>query len=278
MSINKLKEMKQRISELTSSNDPSTLHTLADYCVSSALELINKQCIKPVHAWVHSFSALFSHQSIQISDVNFDGKSQEGEKSEENEYIEIDNKGPFIINLEGWHINAGPKQDFIFQKAFIEPNQKIRIYTFDKSKFSFKSTQPIWNNRGDEASLEDAEGNLISRWVYGREVEPHILISNLAYDGKEKMSEGDEYVELTNSSQYWLDISHWILGGGHADDFIFPEGSCIAPGALVRVYTNKIDQETGGFSWNSKRAIWNNNGGRAHLTGFENRLAAEYSY
>ena len=39
--------------------------------------------------------------------------------------------------------------------------------------------------------------------------------------------------------------------------FVFTSG-CIAPGSVVRVYTNQIPSEWGGYSFGRGTAIWNN--------------------
>lgn len=230
-------------------------------------------------AWWQANYSLYAHKQIIISALNYKGEDATGRYSDEDEYIEITNQGPAILDLAGWQIHAGPDQKMIFKaNSLIKRGETIRVYTFDKGHYSFNSKQPIWNNRGDRADLYDAGAELISQWTYGRKAETDIVISHLMFDGQERLSEGDEYVELANLGGSWVDISGWSLGGGHADDFIFSEESRIAPNGIIRVYTNKLDAKTGGYSWDSKRAIWNNNGGKAYLKGWQDRLVSEYAY
>lgn len=230
-------------------------------------------------AWWEANYALYANRQVIISALNFNGTSPNQPASDENEYIEITNQGPAILDLAGWSIHAGREQKMTFAAGtMIKSGETIRVYTFDKGEYSFKHQHPIWNNRGDKAALYDADAMLISQWQYGRVVENSIVISDLFFDGQERFSESDEYVEVANLSDAWVDISAWTLGGGHADDFVFAEGSRIAPNSCIRVYTNKLDASTGGYSWDSKRAIWNNKGGRAYLIGLENRNVSEYYY
>jgi len=230
-------------------------------------------------AWWQANYRLYANQQMMITGLNFKGTSSNGSHPEEDEYIEITNQGPAILDLGGWSIEAGPNQTMTFkEKTMIASGQSIRVYTFDKGAFSFKSHQAIWNNRGDKAKLYDQDATLISQWWYGREAEKDVYISHIAFDGNDRYSEGDEYVEITNLSPAWVDISSWVLGGGHADDFVFSEGSHIAPFGSIRVYTNKLDARTGGYSWDSKRAIWNNHAGHAYLNGLGQRTVSDYHY
>ena len=95
---------------------------------------------------------------------------------------------------------------------------------------------------------------------------PNVVISDLLYDGRVARSEADEYVELTNQGTAHTDISGWTISAGRSgQDFFFPAGTVLGSGQTIRVYTNQEHPETGGFSFKSRRAIWNNKGDVAHL-------------
>ena len=72
-------------------------------------------------------------------------------------------------------------------------------------------------------------------------------------------SESDEYVEITNGADAPQDLAGWALVD--VDDgrprFVFPSW-VMAPGSVVRVYTNQVHRQYGGFSFGSGTAIWNN--------------------
>ncbi len=72
-------------------------------------------------------------------------------------------------------------------------------------------------------------------------------------------SESDEYAEIVNLGDAAQEMGGWrlsdIADGG--PDFVFPTSSLQA-GERVRVYTNEVHPESGGFSFAWGVAIWNN--------------------
>ena len=86
-----------------------------------------------------------------------------------------------------------------------------------------------------------------------------VQITCISYDGVVPYAESDEYVEITNLGDEPRDLAGWLLidfSEGYPP-FTFP--SCIlAPGESIRVYTNEVHPEWGGFSFGYGTAIWNN--------------------
>lgn len=107
------------------------------------------------------------------------------------------------------------------------------------------------------SSLGPGKGMLA--WFDASLLPTQVAITDIFFDGKVKSVESDEFVEITNQGFSHIDISGWKL---HADDrgqdFTFPGGTLLRSGQSIRVYTNEIHPETGGFSYGIKRAIWNN--------------------
>ena len=111
---------------------------------------------------------------------------------------------------------------------------------------------------------------------------PDIVISDINYDGKVPTTESDEYVVLTNASKNPVDVSGYYVyvatSGTQGATFTFPKDSIIKPNASVRVYTNEIHKETGGYSFGSGKAIWNNKGGLAVLKDSKGSKLGEFKY
>jgi competence protein ComEC len=87
----------------------------------------------------------------------------------------------------------------------------------------------------------------------------HIQITRIFYDGIVYRTESDEYVEITNLGDTPQDLEDWVLidiSEGYPS-FTFPS-YVLAPGAKIRVYTNEIHSEWGGFSFGYGKAVWNN--------------------
>lgn len=86
-----------------------------------------------------------------------------------------------------------------------------------------------------------------------------VQITHIFYDGLVPRVESDEYVEITNLGTEPQNLAGWVLkdiSEGYPS-FTFPN-YILEPGAHVRVYTNEIHPEWGGFSFGSGKAVWNN--------------------
>lgn len=109
-----------------------------------------------------------------------------------------------------------------------------------------------------------------------------IAISDIHYDGVVPKTESDEYVVITNGSKGAVDISGYYIyvatTGTQGPTFTFPKGSVLKAGASVRIYTNEIHKETGGYSFGSGKAIWSNNGGLGVLKDSNGKKLGEYKY
>jgi len=87
----------------------------------------------------------------------------------------------------------------------------------------------------------------------------NVQISRIFYDGQVPRVESDEYVEITNLGNEPVDLAGWMLkdiSEGYPS-FTFPS-YVLQPSKSVRVYTNEIHPEYGGFSFGSGTAVWNN--------------------
>jgi competence protein ComEC len=86
-----------------------------------------------------------------------------------------------------------------------------------------------------------------------------VQITRVFYDGLVPRVESDEYVEITNLGTEAVDLAGWVLrdiSEGYPS-FTFPSYN-LQPGQSIRVYTNEIHPEYGGFSFGFGKAIWNN--------------------
>ena len=87
----------------------------------------------------------------------------------------------------------------------------------------------------------------------------NVQITRIFYDGVVPRVESDEYVEITNLGNEPQDLVGWMLkdiSEGYPS-FTFPH-YILEAGATIRVYTNEIHPEWGGFSFGYGKAIWNN--------------------
>ena len=86
-----------------------------------------------------------------------------------------------------------------------------------------------------------------------------VLIECIFFDGLIPRSEADEYVQIANSGSISVDLSGWRLvdTSDGTPEFTFPFYN-LDPGASIRVYTDEVHAEWGGFSFNRGTPIWAN--------------------
>ena len=105
----------------------------------------------------------------------------------------------------------------------------------------------------------DSDKNITACFEGQSEAGSDVQITHIFYDGVVYRTESDEYVEITNLGDTSQDLKGWVLrdiSEGYPS-FTFPS-YVLAPGTKIRVYTNEIHSEWGGFSFGYSKAIWNN--------------------
>ncbi len=106
----------------------------------------------------------------------------------------------------------------------------------------------------------------------------NVIIRYIFYDGVVPRVESDEYAEIANQGIAPVNLRGWRLNAGDpGQDFIFPY-FLLQPGQACRVYTNEVHPETGGFTFSSGRAIWNNKGDCGYLYDAAGQLVSQYCY
>ena len=85
------------------------------------------------------------------------------------------------------------------------------------------------------------------------------MVRCVFFDGVVSRQEPDEYVEITNVGDAAQELRGWRLTdiSDGRPTFVFPAWT-LRPGDTVRVYTNEVQSEWGGFSFGSGSAVWSN--------------------
>ena len=107
-----------------------------------------------------------------------------------------------------------------------------------------------------------------------------VTISKLVYKGQVKRTQADEYIQISNLANSPADISNWKItsAGSSKQVFTFPQGTILEGGQSFRVYTNQKHPESGGFSFGSKTAIWNDAGDEAKLFDAAENNVSTFAY
>jgi Lamin Tail Domain len=115
--------------------------------------------------------------------------------------------------------------------------------------------------------------------VLARTGAPDIAITTVRYKGDVKYTQADEYVEIINRGTAPGDISGFVLGADdRGQNFTFPPGTVLQPGQRIRVHTNEVHPEWGGFNYGSGRPIWNDKGDSASLHDTDGNVVSTYGY
>ncbi|WP_049573563.1 lamin tail domain-containing protein [Streptomyces sp. SBT349] len=115
--------------------------------------------------------------------------------------------------------------------------------------------------------------------LFARAGKPDVVITHVQNKGQVKRTQADEFVEIMNRGTEPADISGWVLGADDAgQDFTFPAGTVLQPGQRIRIYTNETHAGWGGFSYGSKRPIWNDKGDVAKLATPGGDVVSEFPY
>ena len=121
------------------------------------------------------------------------------------------------------------------------------------------------------------DGDIVA--VLARTGAPDIAITTVRYKGDVKYTQADEFVEIINRGTAPGDISGFVLGADdRGQDFVLPAGTILQPGQRIRIYTNQVHPEWGGFNYGSNRPIWNDKGDTAVLRDTDGNLVSSFAY
>ncbi|WP_067477072.1 lamin tail domain-containing protein [Actinomadura hibisca] len=115
--------------------------------------------------------------------------------------------------------------------------------------------------------------------ILARAGRPDVHITTVRNKGEVKTTQADEFIEIVNRGTVAANISGWVVGADdRGQDFVFPPGTVLQPGQKIRIYTNEVHPEWGGFSYGSKRPIWNDKGDLAKLRDTGGNVVSEFGY
>ncbi|MFC5057309.1 lamin tail domain-containing protein [Saccharothrix xinjiangensis] len=161
--------------------------------------------------------------------------------------------------------NAGPNpEDEVDLPSFVSP----QTVTVDGEEYAvvisgFKQGGQVVRKF---ISAENGANSADVVAIFAKAGRPEIAITQVRHKGEVKGSQADEFVEIVNRGSAPGNISNWVLGADDAgQDFTFPPGTVLQPGQRIRVYTNQVHPQWGGFSYGKGRPIWNDQGDTAKL-------------
>jgi len=138
---------------------------------------------------------------------------------------------------------------------------------------------PDGSDSEDESDSEEVINEFVEAETTGTAT-GEVAISDIAYKGKVKRTQSDEYIEITNKGTTPTDLAGWKVMSGLSkkQSFTFAAGTTLAAGKSFRVYTNEVHPETGGFSIGSSTGIWNDKGDEGKLFDAQGNQVSTLAY
>ncbi len=105
-----------------------------------------------------------------------------------------------------------------------------------------------------------------------------VQITKVVSNGRKGTAEPDEYVQLTNNGSQPVDITDWVLQDEAGANAYKWESYVMQPGTSIRVYTNEVHPDTGGFSFGVPNQVWDNAGDVVVLFDADKALVSRFAY
>jgi Lamin Tail Domain len=112
---------------------------------------------------------------VEIKRITYNpaGPDDGSKESLNREWVQIHNSGPRAVRIRNWRIRDKSGHIFIFPNIHLIPGQEIRVHTGpgidrfgDPAHLYWGSSQYIWNNNGDTATLKRRDGTVADRCRY----------------------------------------------------------------------------------------------------------------
>lgn len=104
--------------------------------------------------------------SIAITATQFDAPGDD-RKNLNGEWVLIANSGKDTVEMAGWILDSSGEQLYEFPKFSLPSGTSVKVFTGKgtngPSKLYMGLGSPVWNNKGDTATLKDAGGHIVSQ-------------------------------------------------------------------------------------------------------------------
>ncbi|MEG4208056.1 lamin tail domain-containing protein [Microcoleus sp. Pol7_A1] len=266
---------------------PGKFHSYADPDAESESALAETMT-EAGHTWTVGYDipedvdAIFTHEicidETRIRDlVGAGGNVYLAAETEDEDYASAYNFNWFL-----WEVGLQFKEGYNGISGNQPINSNHPIFAGVKSLYQ-RNGSSIIDFQPDEQANQILVSNPDGEGLYAildlSQATPHVRISRIFSDGSVGSTEADEYIAIVNDGLVDIDISGWkIKTDNRNQEFSFPAGTVLKKGAECRVYTNEVHPESGGFSFNSKRSVWNNFSDEGRLLDAMGNLMSSYAY
>lgn len=266
---------------------PGKFHSYSDPDLAESESAIAETMTKAGHTWTVGYDipenvdALFTHTGIDheiLRDLVSAGGNVYLAAETENE----DYATGYELNWFLYEVGLQFKEGY----NGISGNQPINSehpifagvkFLYQRNGSSIIDFQP--DEQANQILVSSPDGEGLYAILDLSQATPHVRIKRILSDGSVKSTSADEYIAIVNEGLVDIDISLWkIQSRNRNQEFSFPTGTVLKKGAECRVYTNEVHPESGGFSFGSKRSVWNNSSDEGRLYDAQGNLMSSYAY
>ncbi|ELZ26433.1 micrococcal nuclease-like nuclease [Halogeometricum pallidum JCM 14848] len=114
----------------------------------------------------------------------------------------------------------------------------------------------------------------------GSVTDAEIAVAEIHADaaGNDNENPNDEYVVFRNEGEEAVDLSGWSVVDAAGNDYTFPSGTRLEPGAELTLRTGTGDDGGGTVYWGRGSAVWNNGGDTIRLRDDDGAVVLERPY
>ena len=277
----------QNIANWFTGGRPGKFHSYLDPDLAESESALADTMTKAGHTWTvgndipEDVDAIFSHDTYiwdRLTDlVRAGGNVYLAAETEDENYA-----SGYDFNWFLWEFGLQFKEGYNGISGNQPINSEHPIFAGVKSLYQRNGSSIIDFQPDEQANqilVSSPDGEGLYAILDLSKATPHVRIKRIFLDGSVKSTSADEYIAIVNDGLVDIDISGWkIQSINRNQEFFFPTGTGLKKGAECRVYTNEVHPESGGFSFGSKRSVWNNSSDEGRLYDEKGNLMSSYAY
>lgn len=205
--------------------------------------------------------------------VNYDAAGDDAANLND-EYIQIRNSGPGVLDLSDWTARSSARLDSatitIPNGTTVPVGGTFRIYvgtgTDTATEMYLDQAEPIFDNSGDVVYLRDTDLNIRATQLWPANLtkgpEFSIVIDDVQFNapGDDATNPNGEWVVIRNAGASTVDLTDWRLKDD-GFDYAFDDGETLAAGEQLRIFVGSGADSGPDRYWGNSEGILNNDGG-----------------
>ncbi|MDO8538354.1 MAG: thermonuclease family protein [archaeon] len=244
----------------TDTNSEKELALVIEVIDGDTLKLASGEKVRLIGINAPEKKTICSEQAAQFLREQTENKTVELEK----EQTDLDQYGRKLRNVfvEGKNVNILLVRNGL-ATVYLYENKLKYLEELKQAEYEAqKSNECIWKKSEEIYSLEDC-----------------IQIKEFHFDaeGNDNENLNDEFIEFENKCNYEIFLNDWTIKDEGTNFFYFPKMSFEKKSVLTLFSGNGTDSNAKVY-WNSKQAIWNNDGDRMFLRNEKGELALFFEY